>query len=43
MASRGMIYIPSFMKIGIGAERILRFFLSNLKGCDVDITNGMEI
>jgi hypothetical protein len=31
------------VKIGTDIERILSFFLSNLKGCDVDITDGMEL
>jgi hypothetical protein len=39
MASCGMIYIPSFMKISEGVERILRFCFSSLKGCNVDITD----
>jgi hypothetical protein len=29
MASCGMIYVPSFMKIGTGVQAILRFYLSN--------------
>jgi hypothetical protein len=31
MASCGMIYIPSFMKIGRGIQAIIRFSLKNLK------------
>jgi hypothetical protein len=38
MTSDGMIYIPGFMKIGRGVQTILRFGLSNLMGCNVDIT-----
>jgi hypothetical protein len=38
MGSGGMIYIPSFKKIGKGVEGILSFYLSNLKGCIVGIT-----
>jgi hypothetical protein len=34
------IYIPSFMKIGKDVEGILRFCLSNLKGCNTGISNG---
>jgi hypothetical protein len=34
MASCGMIYIPSFMKLGIGVQAILRFFLGNFNGWD---------
>jgi hypothetical protein len=42
MTSSGMIYIyiPSFMKIGMGFQAILRFCLSNLEGSNVDITDG---
>jgi hypothetical protein len=40
MASGGMIYIQSFMKIGTGVEAILRFCLRNLRGCNVGITDG---
>jgi hypothetical protein len=42
MASCGMIYLPSFMKIGTGVQAILRFCLRNLKGCDVGITDGRD-
>jgi hypothetical protein len=42
MASGGMIYIPSFMKIGIGVQAILRFRLRNLRGCNV-ITDGRNL
>jgi hypothetical protein len=31
------------MKTGKGAEGILRFCISNLKGCDVGITEGWEL
>jgi hypothetical protein len=31
----GMIFLPSFMKIVTGFEAILRFYLSNLNGCNV--------
>jgi hypothetical protein len=31
MDSGGMIYAPSFMKINLGVEWILKFNLSNLK------------
>jgi hypothetical protein len=40
MGSGGMIYIRSFMKIGVGVQVILRFGYSNLKGCNVGITDG---
>jgi hypothetical protein len=42
MASDGMIYLKSFMKIGTGVEAILRFCLSNLKGCNVSVTDGRD-
>jgi hypothetical protein len=37
--SGGMIYIPSFMKIGEGVKGILRFCLSHLIGYNVGITS----
>jgi hypothetical protein len=43
MASDGMIYIPSFMKIGTGVEAILRFCLTSLNGCNVGITYGRDL
>jgi hypothetical protein len=42
IASGGMKYIPSFMKIGTGVQAILRFCLRNLRGSDV-ITNGRDL
>jgi hypothetical protein len=42
-ASCGTINIQSFMKIGTGVQTILRFHLSNLKGCNVGITNGIDL
>jgi hypothetical protein len=41
-ASCGMIYAPSFMKIGTGVQAILRFCLRNLRGCNAGITNGKD-
>jgi hypothetical protein len=43
MASCGMIYIPSSMKIGTGIEAILRFGLRNLRGGNGDITDGKDL
>jgi hypothetical protein len=43
IASCGMIYIPSFMKIGKGIQAILRFCLRNLIGCNVGITDGRDL
>jgi uncharacterized protein YraI len=41
--SGGMIYIPLFINIGTGVQTILRFCLSTLKGCNVDITGGTDL
>jgi hypothetical protein len=38
MPSCGMLSLPSFMKIGTGVQAISRFRLSNLNGCNIDIT-----
>jgi hypothetical protein len=38
-----ILYIPIFMKIGTGVQVILRFYLRNLKGCNVGITHGTDI
>jgi hypothetical protein len=45
MASDGMIYIPSFMKIGKGVQAILKFlsFLRNLGGCNIGIIDGWDL
>jgi hypothetical protein len=40
MVTYGMIYVPSFMKIGTGIQAISRFFLRNFRGCNVGITEG---
>jgi hypothetical protein len=39
MDSSGMIYIPSFVRIGIGFQEILRVYLRNLKGSYVVVTD----
>jgi hypothetical protein len=36
-----MIYTPSFMKIGKGVQAIIRFYIINLRGCNVGITDGL--
>jgi hypothetical protein len=41
--SNGTIYISSFIKIGTGVQAILSFCLSNLKGCNVGITDGRDL
>jgi hypothetical protein len=43
MALYGIIYLSSFMKIGKGVQAILRFYLRNLKGCNVGITDGRNL
>jgi hypothetical protein len=43
MSSGGMIYIPNFMKTSTGVEGILRFCLSNLKGCNAGIADGRDL
>jgi hypothetical protein len=43
MPSCGMIFSPSFMKIGTGVQAVLRFCLRNLKGCNVGISDVEEI
>jgi hypothetical protein len=43
MASGGIIYVPSFMKIGTDVQAIFTFGFSNLKGCNAGITDGRFI
>jgi hypothetical protein len=43
MGSYGMIYIPSFMKVGAGVQAILRFCLTNFRGFNVGITDGRDL
>jgi hypothetical protein len=43
MSSGGMIYVQSSMKIDTGVQAILRFCLSNLKGCNVGIIDGRDL
>jgi uncharacterized protein YraI len=43
MASCGMIYLPSFVKIGTGVQAILRFCLSNSNGCNVGIIDRRDL
>jgi hypothetical protein len=38
-----MICIPSFIKIGVRIQAILRFCLSNLNDCNVGITDDRFI
>jgi hypothetical protein len=39
----GMIYLPSFKKIGEGVQAILRLCISNLNACNVGITDGRDL
>jgi hypothetical protein len=43
MAFCSMIQIPSFMKIGAGVQTVFRLCLTNLRGCNVGITNGRDL
>jgi hypothetical protein len=43
MALCGMIYLPSFMKIGTGIQAVLRFCPSFLNCCNVGVTNGRNL
>jgi hypothetical protein len=43
MASCYMIYLPRFVEIGTGVKTILRFFHSNLKGCNSGITDDRDL
>jgi hypothetical protein len=40
MASCGVIFLLSFMKVGTDLQAMLRFCLSNVNGCNVGITVG---
>jgi hypothetical protein len=40
MISGGMANVPSFMNIGEGIQRVLRFRVDILKGCIVPISEG---
>jgi hypothetical protein len=42
-ASCDMIYSPGLMKTGTGVQTILRFHPSNLRGCNVGITDGRDL
>jgi hypothetical protein len=42
ITSYGMIYVPSFMKIGTGVQAVLRLLLGNLRGCNVGITDWRD-
>jgi hypothetical protein len=42
MVSCGMINVPRFMKIGIGVQAILRFYLRNLRRYNI-ITDARDL
>jgi hypothetical protein len=42
MASCSMIYMPSLMTTGRGVQARLRISLSNLRGCNVGITDESD-
>jgi hypothetical protein len=43
MPSPGMTLLPSFINIATCVKSIFRIFLSNLNGCNVDITDGRDL
>jgi hypothetical protein len=43
MDSGGILYIQSVLEIGKNVEGILRFYLSNLKGRNIGITDGRDL
>jgi hypothetical protein len=42
MASCGIIYIPSYMKIDTGVQATVKFCLRNFRDCNVGITDGRD-
>jgi hypothetical protein len=41
--SAGTICLPRFMKIGSNFQRVLRFFLNNLRGFNVVVTDVRDL
>jgi hypothetical protein len=39
----GMIIFSSFMKTGTDVQEVLRFYITNFRGCNVGITDGREL
>jgi hypothetical protein len=35
--------LPNFMKIGMGVQAILGFFLGNLRGCNIGSYDGSDL
>jgi hypothetical protein len=42
-SSGDTISLPSFMKLGTGVQAVLRFYHSNLNGCNVGISKGRDL
>jgi hypothetical protein len=42
MHSCEVIHVSSFLKTVVGVQTVLRFGLSNLRGCNVSITDEMD-
>jgi hypothetical protein len=43
MAVDGMVNLSNFMKIGTDIQKILRFWLKNVMGCNASINNGRDL
>jgi hypothetical protein len=43
MASSGLIYIQSFMKIDAGVQALLSFRYRNSRDCNVGISDGRDL
>jgi hypothetical protein len=43
MASCGVMYLTSFVKIGTGVQGVLRFCFRNMKACNDGITDGQDL
>jgi hypothetical protein len=43
IASSDMVYVPSLMYIGTGVQALLTFCLSNLRYCNVGITEERDL
>lgn len=43
MTSCGMLHVLSFVKTAIGAQAILRFCFTYLRGCNVGIIDGGDL
>jgi hypothetical protein len=43
MASSGIIYIPSSMKIGVSFQGLIMLIFRNVRGYDIGITVGRDL